>query len=153
MTTVEDMAVYLRASYEKSLLDGMKGPTTFFADRFEICFAPPRPGDGWFEGQRLRDYQAVEAAVIQSVMPDAHMEDVTVLARADDQLIVVMTLTGTIDGAPFALPLTMVYDVRDGAIVRVTGLYDREKLAPFSQAFEEAAKTQDLPVVPAPPGG
>jgi hypothetical protein len=151
MTTIEEMAEFMRAGYAKGFLAGIRGPTTFFADRVEICFVPPRSADGWFDGQRMRDYQPVEAAIVQSVMPDAAMRDVTVLVRADDQLIAVMTLSGKLsDGTSFAMPLTMVYDVRDGEIVRVVGLYDQQKMAPFSKAFEEAAKTKDLPTVPAP---
>jgi ketosteroid isomerase-like protein len=151
MTTIEEMADFMRAGYAEGFLAGIRGPTTFFARRVEICFAPPRPGDGWFDGQRMRDYQPVEAAIIQSVMPDAAMRDVTVLVRAEDQLIAVMTLSGSLnDGTPFAMPLTMVYDVREGEIVRVVGLYDQQKMVPFSKAFEEAGKTKDLPTVPAP---
>jgi ketosteroid isomerase-like protein len=75
------------------------------------------------------------------------MSDVTVITRAEDQVIAVSTLSGTLKGgAAFAAPITMVYDVRGGEIVRVVGLYDPEKLDLFSDAFEEAAKTQDVPI-------
>src|ERR1700761_8082072 len=110
MATIEEMAELMRAGYARGFLAGIQWPTTFFAQRVEICFVPARAADGWFEGQRMRDYQPVEAAIIQSVMPDAAMRSVTVLVRADDQLITVMTLSGTLrDGTSFAMPLTMIY--------------------------------------------
>src|ERR1700749_3217937 len=112
MKPIEEMAKFMRASYAEGFLAGIRGPTTFFADRVEICFVPPRPADGWFKGPRLPDYQPVEGGIIYKVMPDATMRDVTVLVRADDQLITVMTLNGRLsDGTPFVMPLTMIYDV------------------------------------------
>lgn len=147
MPTNLQMAEFMRASFEKGLLAGMEGPTTFFADRFESRYVPPRSTDGWFDGQRLRDYQATEAAVFQNVMPDARFKDVTVITRADDQVIVVMTLSGHLaDGVVFACPVTMIYDVRNGEIVRVTGLYDQARLSPFAAAFDELSKTVDIPI-------
>ena len=147
MATIQEMATFMRASFKRGFLEGMQGPTTFFADRFESRFVPPRSTDGWFEGQRLRDYQVAEAAVFRSVMPDAHHTDVTVLTRADDQIIVVMTLAGTLNAhEPYECPVTMVYDIKDGFIVRVIGLYDQGKLTPFADAFEELAKTVGIPI-------
>jgi ketosteroid isomerase-like protein len=147
MADVTEIAAAIRDGYARSFIDGMKAPTLYFADRFWACYVPPRPTDGWFEGQRLRDYQEVEEAIIRSVLPDAQMTDVTVITRATDQVIAVSTLSGTLkDGAAFAAPITMVYDVKGGEIVRVVGLYDPEKLDLFSDAFEEAAKTQDVPI-------
>jgi hypothetical protein len=144
---IDEIADFMRASYAENMLAGMKGPTLFFADRIQSCYVPPRESDGWFDGQRLRDYQEVEVAVLRQVLPDARLADVTVLTRADDQIIVVMTLTGSLeDGMPFAAPVTMVYDLAGDEIVRVTGLYDAAKLAPFAAAFEAAAKIHDVPI-------
>ncbi len=147
MPTATEIADDMRASYAKGMLEGMRGPVRYFADRFESCFVPPRASDGWFDAKRLYDFQDTEHAVFQKVMPDAHLTDVTVLTRAEDQIIVVMTLTGTLrDGTAFTAPVTMVYDVRDGQIVRVAGIYDVEKLKPFQEAFEESAATGDVPI-------
>lgn len=145
--TIAGIADFMRASYAESMLAGMKGPTIFFADRIESCYVPPRDSDGWFDGQRLRDFQEVEIGVLRSVLPDAHLVDVTVLTRADDQIIVVMTLTGHMtDGRPFSAPITMIYDLVGGEIVRVTGHYDAAKLAPFAEAFASAARDRDIPI-------
>ena len=147
MRKIDEIADFMRASYRESMLAGMKGPTLFFADRIQSCYVPPRTSDGWFDGQRLRDYQDVEMAVLRQVLPNARLADVTVLTRADDQIIVVMTLMGNFaDGAPFAAPVTMVYDLVGAQIVRVTGMYDAERLAPFAAAFEAAAADHDIPI-------
>ncbi|MDB5687614.1 MAG: hypothetical protein JWR77_2203 [Rhizorhabdus sp.] len=147
MRKIDEIADVMRKAYAADMLAGMQGPTLFFADRIESCYVPPRESDGWFDGQRLRDYQEVEVKVLRQVLPDARLADVTVLTRADDQIIVVMTLTGTFtDGRPFAAPVTMVYDLAGGEIVRVTGLYDAAKLAPFAAAFAAAAQHHDVPI-------
>lgn len=147
MRKIDEIADFMRKSYAESMLAGMKGPTLFFADRIQSCYVPPRESDGWFDGQRLRDYQDVEVAVIRQVLPDAQLADVTVLTRSDDQIIVVMTLTGHFaDGAPFAAPVTMIYDLGGDEIVRVTGMYEAAKLAPFAAAFEAAALIHDIPI-------
>lgn len=144
---IDEIAAFMRASYDESMLAGMKGPTLFFADRIQSCYVPPRESDGWFDGQRLRDYQEVEIAVLRQVLPDARLEDVTVLTRADDQIIVVMTLAGTFaSGTPFKAPVTMIYDLAGDEIVRVTGMYEAAKLAPFAEAFAAAAEDQDIPI-------
>lgn len=151
MTTNVDIADFIRTSFTKGMLSGMQGPTTFFADRFEVHYVPARSTDGWFEGQRLRDYQTHEYDIIRQVLPDARLTDVVVVPRADDQVIVIMTLTGSLhDGSAFSCPITMVYDVEDGEIVRVIGLYNQQKLEPFADAFEEAARTIDIPTEMAP---
>ena len=151
--TIEAMAAHMREAYATGYLEGMRGPTSFLAERFETRFVPPRATDGWFDGRLLHEFQADEAAAFQSVMPDAHLADVTVLTRADDQIIVVMTLRGTLlDGSDFACPLTMIYDVKDGEIVRVVGLYDQQRLAPFAGAFAELAKRREVPIEMPPPG-
>ncbi len=147
MRKIDEIADFMRARYAESMIAGMKGPTRFFADRIESCYVPPRESDGWFDGQRLRDYQDIEHVVITRVLPDARLTDVTVLTRADDQIIVVMTLTGTLPGGDaFAAPITMVYDLAGGEIVRVTGMYDASRLAIFSAAFAAAAKDHDIPI-------
>jgi hypothetical protein len=142
-----EMAEYIQAAFKRGFLEGMQAPTKFFADRIEVHYMPPRSTDGWFEGQRLRDYQPVEAAVFKEVLPDAHHVDVKIITRAEDQIITVMTLAGHLtDGSAFSCPVTMVYNVRDGAIVRVVPVYDKEGLQPFEEAFARAAKTSDIPV-------
>ncbi len=147
MRKIDEIADFMRTSYAESMLAGMKGPTRFFADRIESCYVPPRASDGWFDGQRLRDYQDIEHVVIRQVLPDARLADVTVLTRADDQIIVVMTLTRTLrDDVPFAAPITMVYDLAGDEIVRVTGMYDASRLAIFAAAFEAAATDHDIPI-------
>ena len=147
MRKIDEIADFMRKSYDESMLAGMKGPTRYFADRIQSCYVPPRESDGWFEGQRLRDYQDVEVAVIRQVLPDARLADVTVLTRADDQIIVVMTLVGSLaDGTPFAAPVTMIYDLVGDQIVRVTGMYEASKLAPFAAAFEAASQHSDVPI-------
>jgi len=147
VSKIDEIAEFMRASYRESMLAGMKGPTLFFADRIESCYVPPRESDGWYDGQRLRDYQEVEVAVLRQVLPDARLADVTVLTRADDQIIVVMTLTGHFTGgAPFAAPVTMIYDLAGDEIVRVTGMYEAARLAPFAAAFAAAAQDHDIPI-------
>lgn len=147
MATVAEIAEQIRAGYAASMLEGMLAPIRFFADRFESCYVPARPTDGWFDAQRLIDYQAVELDIIRSVLPDAHMTDIKVITRAEDQVILVTTLTGTLrTGAPFTAPITMVYDVVGGQIIRVIGLYEPSKLAVFAKAFAETAKTRDVPI-------
>src|SRR3546814_2446532 len=74
------------------------------------------------------------------------LTEATVVTRADDQVNTVMTLWGTLaDGSAYRNPVTMVYNVREGQIVRVIGIYDEASLAPFAEAFAEAAKNSDVP--------
>ncbi len=151
--TIETMAEQLRVGYARDLLTGIRGPTSMFADTVEVRYIPPRSMDGWIDGAKLHNYQDIEAAALRSVIPDAHLTDVQVITRADDQIIVVMLLTGTLaDGTPFRCPATMVYDVRGDKIVRVIGLYDQQSLTVFTEAFEEADRTQKSPVELAPRG-
>src|SRR3546814_18401191 len=141
MATVEEIAEHLRAGFDKGLLEGMRGPPSFFADEIEVRYVPPRAADGSYDGQRLRDFQAVEAAVFQKVLPDAILTDATVVTRADEQGITVMTLSGTLaDGSAYRNPVPMVYNVRTGQIVRVIGLSDEARLEPFDTSFGEANK-------------
>jgi ketosteroid isomerase-like protein len=147
VASLQEIAQFMRKSYDTDMLTGMKGPTTFFADRIEVCYVPARPSDGWFDGQRLRDYQETEVGVIRQVLPDARLEDVGVYTRADDQIIVVMTVKGTLkNGDAFAAPITMVYDLKGGEIVRVTGMYEPSKLTALSEAFEKASTVSDIPI-------
>jgi ketosteroid isomerase-like protein len=152
MRTVNEMADYLRSCYAADMLTAMRGPTSLFADEVEVRYIPPRSTDGWISGPALHAYQDVEAAVFRAVIPDAALRDVQVITRADDQIIVVMTLSGTRQGGePFLCPATMVFDVSDGHIVRVVGLYDQKRMMPFADAFAEAAKSHALPVEMVPP--
>lgn len=150
-STVEKMAASLRESYAGSFFDGMRGPTSMFADRVESCYVPPRSTDGWFDGKALHDYQVVEERAMRAVLPDARFTDVKVITRADDQIIVVFTLSGHMrDGHRFELPTTMVYDVEGDKIVRVTGIYNQEQLRPFAEAFAEVSKTDQMLIEIAP---
>src|SRR3546814_16177482 len=149
--TGKESAEHLRSGFGKGKLEGMRGPPSFVADEVEVRYRPPRAADGFYDGQRLRDCQAVEAAVFQKVLPDAILTDATVVTRADDQVITVMTLSGTLaDGSAYRNPVTMVYNVRKGQIVSVIGIYVENSLAPFAAVFPASAKNSHVPLRPPP---
>jgi ketosteroid isomerase-like protein len=145
MATVEQIAQHMRKAYAGGLAEGMAGPSSFFADRVEIRYVPSRPFDGFIDGKKMHAFQPTEAAVYRKVLPDGRLEDVNVYTRADDQIIVVMTMRGTLnDGTAFIHPVTMVYDVKGGKIVRVVGLYNQENMKVFEGAFREVAAQLDF---------
>jgi ketosteroid isomerase-like protein len=145
MITVQEMAQHMRKAYAAGFAEGMAGPTSFFADKVEIRYVPARPFDGFIDGKKMHQFQPTEAAVYRKVIPDGRLEDVNVYTRADDQIIVVMTMKGTLrDGTAFLHPATMVYDVKNGEIVRVVGLYEQGNMKIFEDEFRKISSDFDF---------
>jgi ketosteroid isomerase-like protein len=135
MTTDDtvEVAHQLSSAFDAGPEAAQSALCALYADTVELRHVPALPSDGIVEGSRLREASSREAAAIRTAIPDYVYDDVQV-DRAGDRVHVKAWIQGTtVTGSPVRLLSEMHCSVRDGRIVGVEHLMDKDTLAAWTE--------------------
>ena len=127
------VAQQLKTAFEAGPEAAQSALCALYADTVELRHVPALPSDGVVEGSRLREASNQEAAAIRGAIPDYVYDDVQI-ALVGDRVHVKVWIHGTIaTGSPVRLLSEMHCSVRDGRIVGVEHIMNKDTATAWAE--------------------